>query len=383
MEEPVSFDHDEAFELLKIMVQTNTVNPPGNELELASKLKPLLEKEGFQVTIDEFEPDRCNMIVRYTGKDHSRELVFTGHMDTVPLGDGTWKHDPFGCEVEDGKAYGRGISDMKSGDASALYSMILLKREGFVPDHDVLFVATAGEEKYSVGAKDFVKKGGMDKAGALVVCEPSGLELGVAHKGAYFVRTKFYGKTSHGSMPDLGINAISHFAEFVGALGSHRFGDMPDPHLGMPTVSLNMAKGGAAMNVVPDEAECVLDFRTIPGQTWADIKAFLDTILTELSNKVNDFRFSYEEMAGFPSVACPPDHAILSAFDRAAGYPMKRKYINFYTDASTMVPDADFPVVILGPGETSQAHQPDEFMYLDKYYEAISIYFRFLKEYKL
>lgn len=383
MREDITYDQDEAFALLKLMVNTNTVNPPGNELALAEAIKPVLEKEGLLVSIDEFIPGRYNMIVRYPGKISGSELMATGHLDTVPLGDRKWIHDPFGCEVEDGKAYGRGISDMKSGDAAALYSLILLKRSGFVPENDIVFVATAGEEKFSIGAHDFVQKGGMDKAKALLVCEPSGLELGVAHKGAYFVKTEFYGKTAHGSMPYLGINAIAHLADFVKEIGTHTFGCEPDPHLGLPTVSLNLAKGGAAMNVVPDEAECILDFRTIPGQTWVDVKAFLDEVLTTLSKKTEDLKFAYMKMAEFPSVACPENHKILDAFDDAAGYKMKRKYINFYTDASAMVPNSDFPVVIVGPGETSQAHQPDEYMLVDKFYEAISIYYNFFKHYKV
>ncbi|MGI6262785.1 MAG: M20 family metallopeptidase [Succiniclasticum sp.] len=380
MSEAFGFDKEEALSLLRLLVTTNTVNPPGNEMLLAKKLKPILEKEGFAVTIDEFVPSRCNMIVRYRGKAATPEVVFTGHLDTVPLGDITWHHDPFGCEVEGDKAFGRGISDMKSGVAAALYSMILLKRSGYTPDHDIVFVATAGEEKMSIGAFDFIKKGGMDHAGALIVCEPSSLELSPAHKGACFVKVEFFGKVAHGSMPHLGVNAIYHMASFAEALKNTAFDVKPDPHLGMPTVSLNLVKGGAALNVVPDHAECILDFRTIPGMKWSDIQKYIDSVLAKLAG-TDGLKYSYEKIIELPSVACPSEDNILKAFDEAAGHPLPRKYLVFYTDASAMVTKKGLPVVIFGPGETHMAHQPDEYVLLSKYYASIGIYQKFMQLY--
>lgn len=347
-------------------------------------MKPLLEKEGLEVEIDEFEPLRANMIVTYKGKKSSPKFVFTGHLDTVPLGEVKWDHDPFGCEVVDGKVYGRGVSDMKSGDAAALYTMILLKRSGFVPENDIIFVATAGEETLSMGALAFMKKEGMKEAGALVVCEPSCLDVCIAHKGAIWVNVKFYGKTAHGSMPDLGVNALVHMSRFIAIASSQPFDCKPDPVMGMPTVSINEGKGGAAPNVVPDYAECSLDFRTIRGQTWEDVKRFLDKALAEAAKGEEDFRYEYEkpEVILAP-VYCPEEAHIKDDFDAAAGKKLDRIMLRFFTDASVLVDRPDLPVIIFGPGESYEAHQPNEFMYLDKYYESIPIYYRLMKNYKV
>lgn len=380
----LEYNKDEALDLLRLMVTTKTVNPPGNEAELARKLQPILEKEGLEVTLDEFLPNRANMIVRLKGKQAKPELIFTGHLDTVPVGAVEWEHDPFAFDIVDGIVYGRGVDDMKGGDAAALYAMIMLKRNGIVPENDVVFVATVGEETMDLGSGHFTANGGMKDCGALVVCEPSGVALLTAHKGAVWVKVEFFGQTSHGSMPDLGINALLHMAKFINIIQKQPFDIEPDPYLGMPTLSINMATAGAAPNVVPDHAECTIDFRTIPGQTWEHVKAHLDKALAAAAEGEKDFRYQYTYIDKvLSSVACPEGHHILTDFDKAAGRELPRRQVNFFTDASTMVTRPDLPVVIIGPGESSQAHQPNEHIPLEQFYDCINIYYNFIKDYKM
>ena len=381
--EKINFDHEEALQLFKLMVSTNTVN--GNEIVLERKLKEILEKEGLECVIDEFGPNgRANMLVKYPGADHSKPvLAMTGHMDTVPVGQVEWEHDPFACEIADGMFYGRGATDMKGGDAACLYAMILMKRAGIVPKQDLVFIATAGEETLSLGANRFIEQDGMKNVGALIVCEPSGLKQTIAHKGAIWVKVKFFGKTAHGSMPHLGINALLQMTRFVEALRDLPFAVEPNPTLGMPTVSVNKCVAGAATNVVPDHAEVELDYRTIPGQTWEDIKAHIERALAIAAEGDSDFNARYAYMGKvLAPVACPDNHHIMDDLDAAAGRKLERKSVNFFTDASVLV-EPGLPVVILGPGEDSQAHQPNEHIPLEQFYEAINIYYNFMKDYEV
>lgn len=382
--EQIAFDKEEALELARLLITTNTVNPPGNELALIRKLEPILRKEGFEVEVDEFTPNRGNMIVHYPGADASKPcLALTGHLDTVPVGKVAWEHDPFSFDIVDGVAYGRGVVDMKGPDAAMLYAMILLKRNGVVPKQNVKFIATTGEETMCLGASDYMQKNGMADVGALLVGEPSNLELIVAHKGAIWVKVECFGQTAHGSMPDLGVNAILRLNRFIAALSKQKFSCQPDPGLGMPTFSINTVQGGAATNVVPDHAECTVDFRTIPGQTWEDIKKFLESALAEAAEGDADFSYKYEYMGAVMNpVACPEGHHILADLDAAAGYKIKRAYVNYFTDASVLV-EPGLPVVVLGPGDSKQAHQPNEHMALEQFFEAISIYYNFIKDYEI
>ena len=381
--EKINFDHEEALALLKLMVSTNTVN--GNEIVLERKLKEILEKEGLECEIDEFGPNgRANMVVKYPGLDHSKPvLAMTGHMDTVPVGQVQWEHDPFACEIADGMLYGRGAADMKGGDAACLFAMLLMKRAGVVPKQDLIYIATAGEETLSLGANRFVEQDGMKNVGALIVCEPSGLKQTIAHKGAIWVKVEFFGKTAHGSMPHLGINALLQMTRFVEALRDLPFAVEPNPTLGMPTVSVNKCVAGAATNVVPDHAEVELDFRTIPGQTWEDVQTHIKRALAIAAEDDPNFSCKYAYMGKvLAPVACPSKHHIMDALDEAAGRKLVRKSVNFFTDASVLV-EPGLPVVIFGPGEDDQAHKPNEHIPLEQFYEAINIYYNFMKDYEV
>ncbi len=379
----LEFDKAEAFDLLKMLVTTNTVNPPGNEAVLAEKIKNYLAAEGIESKLEEAEPNRANLIIRYAGVKHEPALLVTGHLDTVPVGGVEWKFDPFSCAVDGDLVYGRGTSDMKSGDAAFLYALVLMKRRGIVPPQDIVICLTCGEENCCVGARDFVKRDGMKGIGATLIAEPSNAEALVAHKGAYWVKVKFYGQTAHGSMPHLGINAVTRAAKFVLAINAQKFNCTPDPWLGMPTFSLNMLHGGMATNVVPDYAECTIDFRIIPGQTQRDIEEFIDSALATAGAGDDQFKADYEFLLDALPIACPAGDKILDALDEAAGKKLVRRGVNYYTDGSTFVGNNPMPVVVYGPGDDKQAHQPNEHITLTSYYDAVEVYYNFMSHYSL
>ncbi|MFA7069148.1 MAG: M20/M25/M40 family metallo-hydrolase, partial [Acidaminococcaceae bacterium] len=114
---------EEALALLHILVSCDTVNPPGNEKDLALKLQTLLVNEGIECQVDEFAPNRANLIFRIKGEAAGNGLLVTGHLDTVPPGEIPWKHSPFSCAIEKGYVYGRGVADMKGSDAAMLYAL--------------------------------------------------------------------------------------------------------------------------------------------------------------------------------------------------------------------------------------------------------------------
>ncbi|MCD8198790.1 MAG: M20 family metallopeptidase [Phascolarctobacterium sp.] len=377
------FDKDEALALLKLLVSTNTVNPPGNEKILAEKMAEAFVREGIDVRVDDVGPDRANLIAHLPGEKHSPVFLITGHIDTVPVGGIQWQHDPFRCDTDGDFVYGRGVADMKGSVAALMYAMFLLKRNGTIPKQDVVFCATCGEERGCVGAKAFVDKGGMREIGAVLVGEPSNADMLVAHKGAIWVRVKFQGKTAHGSMPHLGINAVNMAVKFVMALNAQTFDCKPDKWLGMPTFTVNTLNGGVATNVIPDFAECTIDIRTIPGQTKADVESFIKKALKTVKTEDNDFDAMYEFFLDAPPVACPEGDGILDALDRAAGKHLLRRGVNYYTDASELIGGANLPVVIYGPGDDKQAHQPDEYLSLTRFFDAITVYYNLMSEYRI
>ena len=374
---------DEALELLHLLISHDTVNPPGNEKQLALALKDYLAKEGIESEVDEFEPERANLIFRLKGENPGKALLVTGHLDTVPPGELPWKHDPFSCAIEDGYIYGRGVSDMKGSDAAMLYAMIKLKRKNITPKQDVVFLGTAGEELMCLGSKDFVAKGGMDDIGAALVGEPSDGKLLLAHKGAAWVDVTTHGQTAHGSMPDLGINAILAMNSFLLAFNKQKFDVSPHPLLGLPTYSVNKIKGGVAINVVPDSCTCSIDFRTIPGQTEEDIRAMLDQAFAEAKANDKTFKAEYKFACVLPSVSCPAKDTIIDAAIKASGKDLEQCGVNYFTDASVLIGAKEMPMIIYGPGAESQAHQPNENLSVDKFFESIEFYENFISTYEI
>ena len=118
-------------ELTRTLIGFDTINPPGNERPCAEHLGRILEDGGFTVSYHEFDANRTSLVARIGGSSEKPPLCFTGHIDTVPLGAALWTVKPFAAEVSDGKLYGRGSSDMKSGVAAFVGI-----QEGAVGRHD-------------------------------------------------------------------------------------------------------------------------------------------------------------------------------------------------------------------------------------------------------
>ncbi|MBC7261683.1 MAG: M20/M25/M40 family metallo-hydrolase, partial [Chloroflexi bacterium] len=109
---------DELVHLCQDMVRIKTVNPPGNERENADYIAEFLRKAGIEVEILAHSETRATVVARLKGSGEKPGLLYSGHLDVVPVGAQEWLHDPFGGEVIEGKLWGRGASDMKGGNAA-------------------------------------------------------------------------------------------------------------------------------------------------------------------------------------------------------------------------------------------------------------------------
>lgn len=122
---------EEAVSLLQRVLRANTVNPPGNELETALILRDFFDAHGVEAEVDEFLTGRANLIARLPGNGVGRgSLILCGHMDVVPVGGSAWDTEPFAAELRDGRIYGRGASDMKSGLVATAVAVANLKQSG-------------------------------------------------------------------------------------------------------------------------------------------------------------------------------------------------------------------------------------------------------------
>jgi len=177
-----------ALELTQALVRFDTINPPGNERLCAEHLGSILNDAGFAVSYHEFAETRTSLVARIGGDADAKPLCFTGHIDTVPLGAAPWSVDPFAADIADGKLYGRGTSDMKSGVAAFVVAAIRLARE-LETGPGMVLIITAGEETGCEGAYHLAGLGNvLGDAGAIVVAEPSSNLPFIGHKGALWLK---------------------------------------------------------------------------------------------------------------------------------------------------------------------------------------------------
>lgn len=373
--------------LTQALVRLDTVNPPGLEDRCVELLADLLAGAGFQCSTHEFAPRRASLVARIGGRPGatgaSAPLCFTGHVDVVPLGRAPWQHDPFGAAIVDGRLYGRGASDMKSGVAAFVTAAIAradrLRAQADGPG--LSLIITAGEETGCEGAFAMAASGRarelLGTAGALVVAEPTSNAPVTGHKGALWVSAKASGTTAHGSMPERGDNAIFKIAQAALALQGLQFETAPHPLMGAPTLNVGTVCGGLNINSVPDAAELGLDIRSVAGQSHAQVLHCLCRLLGP--------QIELRTLLDVGSVFTEPDDpwmrrvfALCAA--RSRQVPEART-ASYFTDAAALrLPLGMPPVVIIGPGEPGMAHQTDEYCHVHRIHEAVQLFTDFIDD---
>jgi len=361
----------DALGLTRELLRFDTINPPGDEDACARHVGRILEGGGFDVRYHETGARRTNLIARIGGSADRAPLCFTGHLDVVPLGTAPWSRDPFAGEIADGRLYGRGATDMKSGIAAFVVAATrLAPRLAGTPG--LVLVITADEEMGARGALRLARvPGALGTAGAIVVAEPTGLEPLVGHKGALWLRAKTSGVTAHGSMPERGVNAVSRAARAVIQLEAYEFGVAPHPVLGRPTLNVGTLHGGLNTNSVPDAAEMTVDIRTIPGLKHAALaRSLRDWLGADVA---------LEPLADTEGVWTDPAHPwmqeIFELVTPVLGRRPEPRGAPYVTDASALTPAyGGAPTVILGPGELALAHQTDEYCLVERIAQAVDLY---------
>ena len=352
-------------DLLRALIRTRSVNPPGDEVDVVDVLDRQARAWGFQPKRVEVLPRRPNLIVELAGTGERPGVLLSGHSDTVPPGEAPWEHDPFSGALVDGEIWGRGTTDMKAGLAAMLAAMAALARRGWQPKGDLKLAVTIGEEVDSVGAAHLRDTGGLDGIGWIVIGEPTNLDVVAAHRGALWLEVVGHGKTAHGSMPHLGVNAILHVAELLRLLADRwpRYPYTPHPLLAPPTMNVGTIAGGVKTNVVADRCVATVDLRTLPGQDHGAIVREIRDLAAEMESTTPGLRLEVHVANDIPPIETPVEHPLIQettlAVESIVGPVAPVRGATYYTDGGRWV-EAGIPMVIFGPGDDKLAHQPNE-----------------------
>lgn len=377
---------EEKVKILADLVGIESVND--NELEVAEYLKSLFAQYNIQSKIIKVADSRANLVAEIgSGKP---VLAVSGHMDVVSPGDPSkWQTPPFKLtEDDEGRLHGRGSADMKSGLAAFVISMIELHEQDLPKNGTIRLLATVGEEIEGHGAKAFYKDGYMNDVDALVIAEPSQDKIIYAHKGSMDIRVSSNGKSVHSSMPDLGYNAINPLVDFISRI-NQAYNSIKDSNelLGDSVVNATIINGGSQVNSIPDYAEAEFNVRTIPEANNESYQKLFEQIAKNVKVDAPDSDLQIETYMSRPPVFTTGNNRLVDAAQALSkqylGKEVPKKASPGVTDASDLVVDKgeDFPFIMFGPGETSQAHVIDEYVKKEDYLNFIDLFEALFIEY--
>ena len=373
-----SIEESEVVKICQELVRNKTVNPPGDERPAAEYVAASLKQAGAEVELIGHSPTRASVLARVRSSRQLPALLYNAHLDTVPVGAERWIYEPFSAAIADGRIWGRGTADMKSGLAALIVAMRTLLKARVPLRGDLILAATAGEESDSLGATALATRPDLGPAQALVIPEPSYNDIYVAEKGAFWLELTTQGKTAHGSMPDLGRNAVMMMVALIGELEKMAFPYQEHPMLGGFSRSINTIAGGVKTNVVPDLCVATVDMRTVPGQDHRAILRQTEGLIADLTRRIPDFQASVKIVNDRPPVETSPSEPAVQRFAdvvaRVTGERPVPKGVRYYTDAAAFVPHLKVPMIICGPGNATLAHQPNEHVEIAKLVQAAKIF---------
>lgn len=371
---------DEIIELLVDLVRVPSVNPPADTRECSELILRKFKDEKIDAQIIKGNDRQSNVVARLFGQNNGKTLLLNGHMDVVVPG-ADWTADPFGGEIRDGKIYGRGACDMKSGIAAMMAAMIALKRSGASFNGEILFQGVADEETGSEWGTIYLLENDIGrKADFAIVSEPTSLNVATGNRGLRWIDMSVKGRACHAGRPFLGINSVEYAAKLIQEISSmtfqaqHDFFEIP-----LPSISVTTIKGGSKVNIIPERCDLAIDRRMMPGETGESVMAELKQIVDRLRQDKDDLQVELNMRSGFwdPYLIAenePVVQAIVAAVEEVVGAKPDILGKAGCTDASHIFHRGAVPTVIFGPGNEKLAHMADECVEIEHLVAAVSIF---------
>ena len=363
--------------MIRSLIELPSVSSTKAGLDMSNRpvidwLANLLEEESFSVRIQPVpgEPGKANLIATLgRGADG---LVLAGHTDTVPYDDGHWSSDPFTLREDDNRLYGLGTSDMKS-----FFALAIEAARGLEPakmKHPLIILATADEETSMSGAKALLKEG--TRLGRYaVIGEPTGMRPIRQHKGIMMEAIKLQGLSGHSSNPAYGNNAMEGMHEIMQALIQYRAElqaryQNPAFEVPVPTLNLGHIHGGDNPNRICGSCELHIDLRPLPGMDLAELRQDIHARLQPIAAQ-RQLGIEFEPLFdGVPAMQTDANAEIVRLTEELTGHSSES--VAFGTEGPYLS-EMGMETIILGAGDIDQAHQPDEYLALERINPMINI----------
>ena len=323
------------------------------------------ESAGFAVEVRPIDgnPDKANLVATL-GKGPGG-LVLSGHTDTVPCDPELWSQDPFHLTERDGRLYGLGTTDMKSFLALALEAARSFHPTDF--QQPLIILATADEESSMSGARA-IRAAGRPLGRQAVIGEPTSLRPVRMHKGIIMEGIRITGRSGHSSDPRLGNNALEGMHRAIGEILAWREElqarySNPLFKVAVPTLNLGHIHGGDNPNRICGRCEMHIDLRPLPGMELDELREALQSRLQRALADTGLGLEVFRLFPGTPAMETPADAPLVRAAESLTGHAAEA--VAFGTEGPYLR-ELDMDVVVLGPGDIGQAHQPDEYLSMDR-----------------
>jgi acetylornithine deacetylase len=404
---------DAMLETLKRFINFKSINiemlGEGETSELAECqrwVKDQLEKTGYFDTIDlyELEADRPNVVGVHSSSGGSgvRSLLFNAHTDVVKVSEEqerTWTElGPFDGGVKDGKVWGRGACDMKSGGTAMIFAARALKELGIKLKGDFLLTFVDGEEsgRADIGIWSLIDKGYTADFG--IMTEPTNLHIFNKSKGEIYYEIKITGESTHicnryktiwpqrSRELQLGVNAIDKMVRLINAFNEleRSWGlDYYDPDLdpGSTTLTISQINGGESFSAQAGECSMMIASMFAPQLSVEDVrKQIIDTIdyVADHDYWLKDHRPVYE--LPFPpkvplNVGMDDERvkAAVSAHEQVMGESPRIGPSPFVGDMNYLF-EKGVKCIVWGPGDIGQAHGTNEYVEIEQLLSAAKLY---------
>lgn len=345
-------------EILRALVAFDTTSQRSN-LDLIEWVADYLAAHGADAHLVRSD-DGCkaNLLARI-GPDAAGGMVLSGHSDVVPVAGQSWRSEPFALVEREGRFHGRGAADMKGFIAACLSAVPAWQRGRLQRPIHLAF--SYDEEIGCLGVPRLVDclKARVQSPALAIVGEPTGMRIGVRHRGFFGHRALFSGLAAHSSDPSLGASAIEPAAHLVTRLA--RLRRNLDRQGQVATLNVGRIDGGSAINIVPGCCEVLWEFRPEDEAAAERVRAAVRRILAALPAGV---KVEAEQVAGVPALSARGSEPAV-AIARALGALWPEAELPFGTEAG-FFQQAGIPTVVCGPGFIAQAHQPDEWIAADQ-----------------
>ncbi|MEX0973867.1 MAG: ArgE/DapE family deacylase, partial [Bacillota bacterium] len=296
------------------------------------------------------------------GSGDGRSLILNGHIDTVNTAG--MDIEPLLPKFEDGKVYGRGSFDMKGGVAAMVEAVNALVESGVRLRGDVIITGVGDEEYASMGTEEVVRDYHTDAA---INCEPTGLDLVLAHKGFAWMRTTVLGKAAHGSLPHEGVDAIVKAGRFlveVERMASQDLSRKTHPLVGSASIHASLISGGAELSTYPAKCVVELERRTIPGEDRDTVVGEMDNLIKRLAGADPEFKAQNDVFFYRSPFEVASSEPIVQALRRSSVEVLGREPQYAGTMAwldSAILKDAGIPTAVFGP-DGAGAHSAVEWV---------------------